>query len=806
MVVGHLKFRFLLGLLGFYVSFYPQLTWAQSSSLMFPERSRLDAGRGTLLVGAVAFEGLRRIDSENLESRITTRVGKRVSPSQVREDILALTRTGFFERVQVFAEPLGDGKEKITFVVQERPAILEIQFSGNSEVKTDELKDTIGLRTFEILDLSKLQTAREKIIKAYEDKGYFLIRVDSRLEELPEQDGLKIIFEINEGEKVRVKQIRFLGNHKLADSVLKERLITQEGGFFSFFSGSGTFRQDAFDRDMQILRLVYFNEGFVDVQIDRPQVNVSPDRTGLFITIKIDEGQQYRVGQVDFRGDLLFSSQEFLEKTSIQKREIFSYEVMQKDLEALQAAYGDLGYAYANVIPNIQKNERERIVNITFEFERGEKVYFGRFTVVGNQRTRDKVVRREMRIIEGELYNETRRRRSLQNIRRLGFFEEVEFRTSADPNDPQIMNVDVVVKERNTGSIQFAAGYGSFSGFTLQGQFRQENFLGLGQKLGASLGLSRDYSSYDFSFTEPNIYDSDWSVGFDLYQRFINQFEYEESRTGAAVRLGYPLGEYTHVYFRYLYNIAKLTAITDSLNNVQTDLELFPLDTVSGDTSSVRTTLEYDTRDDRFTPTGGVLASTSFDYAGLGGSINYGRGSATYRYFYNVFWDVVWRNNLNYGLIFPLRENTEPPFNELYLLGGADSLRGYRSRRVGKSKFSNLTYNTLLAGISNGTFKGTEADARRRANKPFGGRQQLLYQTEFEFPLVKEAKIKGVVFYDVGQAEDDITDYDFYSSFGFGFRWFSLLGPLRFEWGFPLRQLETSPDPSIFEFSIGSPF
>lgn len=305
---------------------------------------------------------------------------------------------------------------------------------------------------------------------------------------------------------------------------------TIEGGFFSFMSGSGSYKQDAFDRDMMILRMLYFNDGYVQVKIDRPQVYVTPDKKNIYITIRIDEGEQFDVGDVDFSGDLLFSRQELADSIQINKQKVFSYDTLQKDLGELQAKYGDLGYAFANVIPRTRINEKDRKVDITFEFDKGNKVYFGQINVLGNSKTRDKVLRRELKIKEGELYNETRRRKSLENIQRLGFFDEVNFKTSTPPEKPDQLNIDIVVKERNTGSIQLGAGYGSATGFTLQGQVNQANFLGRGQKMGAGLSLSRDVNIYNFNFTEPYFNDTDWSLGGDLYQSQTNRYDYQEQK------------------------------------------------------------------------------------------------------------------------------------------------------------------------------------------------------------------------------------------------------------------------------------
>lgn len=757
------------------------------------------ASASSEVIKEIKVEGQKKIEADAVLAKIKSQVGQSLNPQTLRSDLVSLFETGFFADVQIRRKSVAGGVE-LTYTIVEKPSITEILVEGNSEVKTEEVLEAAGLRAFEILNMGRLKEATEKIQKVYEDKGFFLARITAEVEDVTKDEQVKVRFKIQENEKVKVRQITFLGNRKLKDGFLKGNLQTNEEGFFSFMSDSGAFKQDAFDRDVQRLRFIYFNQGYVQVKIDRPQVYVTPDKRSMYITIRIEEGEQFDIGEIDFAGDLLFPRNELAQGLEVDKQTTFSYELLQRDLAALQAKYGDLGYAFANVIPRTRINERDRKVDVTFEFDKGSKVYFGRINVVGNSKTRDKVVRRELRIREGELYNETRRRQSLERIQRLGFFEEVVFKTSTPPDQPDVLNIDITVKERNTGSIQLGAGYGSATGFNLNGQVNQSNFLGKGQRLGAGLNISRDTSTYNLNFTEPYFRDTEWSLGFDVYQSFSRRLEYDEKKLGGALRAGHPLSDDLFGSLRYKLDETDLEAQKDSTGNITTDTDLYRLPTATGITSSLTGTLEFDQRNDRFSPSKGIYASVSLEYAGLGGDLKYTKGSTTFRYFKKLFWEVVWRNNLSYSFISAHEDGVEPPFNELYLLGGPYSLRGYRFFRVGRTRFSQKAYNDAIAA-------GASIErANLIAQRPYGGTQQALYQTEFEFPLIAEAGIKGVAFYDIGQAEDEIISDNFYSNVGFGFRWFSPIGPLRFEWGFPLKKLETSPDPVVFDFSIGSPF
>ncbi len=731
-------------------------------------------------IRSIEIKGNRKIEADAIIESIESQKGSSLDRSKIRRDIQEIFNMGYFYDVKVFRNNVAGGVA-LTYEVLEKPSIVEIYFNNNVDIDDEELREATGIKTYSILNTNQIQEALEKMQKLYEDKGFFLANISYELKEIDSQgDRLALHFNIQENDKVSVKSIHLVGNTKIPDSVLKGRMATQEGGLFSFISSSGNFKQELFERDLQAITYSYFNEGYVQVKVEKPQVSVTPDKKSILISIFIEEGKQYNVGSVDFSGDLLFTQEDLNDFVDIDESEIFVYETLQKDLQALQAKYGDLGYAFANIIPRTKINEEKQEVDITFDIDKGQKAYFGKINVVGNTKTRDKVVRRELFIFEGELYNETKKRESLANVRRLGFFDEVNFRTSTPPGQPQILDIDIVVKERNTGSIQVGAGYSSFQRFILNAQINQTNLFGRGQRLGLTINYSELDSRFNFSFTEPFFLDTPWSVGTDFFYTSRNTLNFVENRIGVALRLGHPIAKYLNTFVRY-----KLDETNIDLDDNNGDPDLFPVETVDGITSSVTTTLVYDQRDDRLVPKDGVFGSFSFEYAGLGGDNKFLKTIANARYYKKVFWELVWRNNITYGNIQTLDDERGVPFNELFLLGGANTLRGFRFFQVGKRKFSVL----------------------RGEERPFGGEQQLFYNLEFEFPLITEAGIRGVSFYDIGFADDSLEFDEFRSNYGFGFRWFSPIGPLRFEWGFPVdRQRELGEAPFNFEFAIGTPF
>lgn len=763
----------------------------------------------TKTVEEIQVRGNKKIEKDAILQKLSNKKGLELDVKAVPQEVQRLFSTGYFQDIEVRESKGSRGGVVLTYEVVEKPSVSFVEYKGNSELDDDELAELTKIKVFEIIDYAKITRGVSDIQKAYEEKGYFLAKVDYEVKD-DGRGGVKVLFTISENDQVIVKRISFIGNKKVPASDIKGRMLTQEGGFFSGVSGSGTYKQDAFEQDIQLISFLYFNKGYVKAKVSRPEVTVTPDKKGIYISIRVDEGMQYHTGEVSFSGDLLFSTEELMDTASIDASDIFVYETVQADIRAFTAKYGDLGYAYTNVIPRTFIRDDEKKVDIVYNFDKGKKVYFGTINVIGNSRTRDKVVRRELRIGEGELYNETRKRESLDNIRRLGFFEQVQFNTKTPAGRDDLMDIDIVVKERNTGSFQLGAGYSSFSGVIFNAQLNQANFLGKGQNVGLQIDYSDLQKRYRLNFTEPYFYDTLWTVGFDIYRNESNiPGLFQEKVEGGALRVGHPIwGRYFYGFLRYKIDTTELDMVpgpnaTDILNP----------ETAEGLTSSITASVEYDKRNDRFAPTKGIHTSASYEVAGLGGGLNYRKADAFFRWYHNVFWNLVLRTNFAYGIV-EGPKNRPIPFTKRYRLGGPFNMRGFDFSDVGRREFSALN-EAWLRGDS--SFDGIDlpanpnpvsaAEAARRANVVIGGTQQALAMIELEFPLVKEAGIRGVTFYDVGMADDNIVDNRFREDFGFGVRWFSPIGPLRFEWGFPLdRRAELQEEGSEFHFAIGTPF
>lgn len=763
------------------------------------------------VVEAIKIVGNKKIEKDAVIQKLTNQTGTTLDELAVRDEVKKLFATGYFQDIEVSANAGTKGGVILTYKVVEKPSVSAVEYKGNSEIDDDELSELTKIKVFEIIDYAKITHGVADILKAYEEKGYFLAKVKYRVED-DSRNGVKIIFDITENDRVLVKRISFIGNGEVPASDIKARMQTREGGFFSFVSGSGTYKQDAFEQDIQLISFLYFNKGYVKAKVSRPEVTVTPDKKGIYITIRVEEGEQYHTGEVSFSGDLLFTTEELTDTATIDGTDVFVYETVQTDIKAFTAKYGDLGYAYTNVIPRTFIRDEDKKVDIVYDFDKGKKVYFGTINVVGNSRTRDKVVRRQLRIGEGELYNETKKRESLANIRRLGFFEQVQFNTKTPEGRDDLMDIDIVVKERNTGSFQLGAGYSSFSGPIFNAQLNQQNFLGKGQNVGLQINYSKIQKSYRLNFTDPYYNDTLWSVGTDLYRNDNNiPGLYRQKVEGGAFRIGHP------IWGRYFYGFIR-AKIDDTVLNMTPGINatdrLVP-SSAEGMTRSITASVEYDKRNDRFNPTKGIHTSASYEVAGIGGGLTYQKADAYFRFYHNLFWNLIFRTNLAYGIV-QGPKNRPIPFTKRYRLGGPFNMRGFNFSQVGRTEFSDEVYN-YQAG--NPPFDGSNANlptnsnpvsdelAKQRAQVVVGGTQQVLAMFELVFPLVKDAGIRGVTFYDVGLADNEIIGRNFRRDYGFGIRWFSPIGPLRFEWGIPVeRRYPFREQASKFNFAIGTPF
>ncbi|MCG2829662.1 MAG: outer membrane protein assembly factor BamA, partial [Desulfobacteraceae bacterium] len=494
----------------------------------------------------------------------------------------------------------------------------------------------------------------------------------------------------------------------------------------------------------------------------------------IYITIKTDEGPRFKVGEVDIEGDIVLSKEELAKKLKINKEEFFNREVVRNDVLALTDIYSDEGYAYAEITPRIDKNFDQLIVNICYVIKKGQQVFFEKIIIAGNTKTRDKVIRRELKVYEQELFSGRQLKRGMRNLHRLDFFEDIKVNTiKGSSDDKMILKIDV--SEKPTGTFSFGGGYSSVENLFLMASISQRNLFGRGQILNLKGEIGGRTNKYTLSFTEPWLFDIPLSATFDLYNWDRDYDSYDKNSIGSSVRFGYPVFDFTRLYLSYKYEIGDVSNIEADASESIWEME--------GENvlSSISTTLRYDSRDRIFNPTEGQNHSVSMEYAGIGGDIGFTKYLAETGWYIPMFWGTVGFMHGETGYVKESSGEKLPDYERFYL-GGMNSMRGFDWQDI----------------------HVTDEDGAE-----IGGETYIQFNIEFIFPLIKKAGIVGVIFYDTGNvygSNESIELGDMRKSAGFGFRWYSPIGPIRLENGYILDPEEGEDTGGRWDFTMGAAF
>jgi outer membrane protein insertion porin family len=589
---------------------------------------------------------------------------------------------------------------------------------------------------------------------------------------------------------------------------------TKEGGHLSFLTNSGNYQQQVFQKDVKRLTQYYYTKGFVTVRVGSPTVELSKDKRFLSITIPVDEGEKFYAGSVDISGELLFDKSKLREHTKMREGDLFDYSQVSKDVRELMRVYQDEGYANANVTPLTSINRKDETVDLKYNIEKGRKVYFGRVEIQGNTKTRDPVIRRELEFQEGQLYSKTDIQESKAALRRLGFFKNIKFRTR-EGTTPKKVKVIIELDERQTGQFQIGAGFSSTESFVGNARISQDNLFGRGQSLSLQAQISGIRQQFNLRFREPWFMGSRWQFSFELFNSSLLFNDFSEQRTGGSITMGYPISE---AFDWNLENSGELRV--EGTYQLQ-DVELAPggrtgqATSTSGSffrgglTSSMEFRTTYDTRNNVLFPTDGQLHWASVEYADDPLTLSQNefiKYDGQVRWYFPLIWKFALRLSAEMGYVASTNPNQPVPLSERYLVGGPRTVRGFERYTLGGSR--SVATSTTDPGASLTGFN-------------IGGNKQLIFTGEIQFPILRAAGLKGVLFADAGNGFSTGRPYslrmDLFSSpknsyrdvlrtaVGFGFRWRSPIAPLRFEWGFPLERLR-SEKPVVFEFSFGRAF
>jgi len=721
-------------------------------------------------VADVLVEGNSRIEADAIKRQILTKPGEIFFAKNLSQDIKRVFDMGFFEDVRVESEDRADGKV-IIFKVKEKSTVRLIKLKGNNVFNDDELRENLDIRTGSILNLFRINSNIERIETIYKEKNYHNVKVSYEIEEL-ENNQADLTFTIDEGEKIRIRSIVFEGNNTYSDKKLKGLMKTSEKGFFSWLTSSGDLKREDLSQDVARLQGFYQNNGFIQARVGEPQVDFLEDL--IKITIKIDEGPQFKVGTVDMKGDLVLSREQLMEKIQITKETYYNREVVRNDVLALTDIYSDEGYAYADIAPLIEKNDETLTVDIVYNINKNQQVHFEKIIITGNTKTRDKVIRRELKVHEHEIYSGQLLKEGVRNLFRLDYFEDVKVDSQkGSSDDSMILRIDV--KEKPTGAFSFGGGYSSVESMFVIGSVSQRNLFGRGQILELKASLGGESTRYTLSFTEPWLFDIPLSSGFDLYDWKRDYDEYDKDARGGVIRFSYPIFDHTRFYTYYKYETAKIDDIDEDAS--KSIKELAGTNTESAISAAIR----YDTRDKLFNPTEGQNHAFTVQYSGLGGDIGFTKYIAELGVYFPLFWDTVGFIHTEGGYINDVSGKLLPDYEKFYL-GGINSLRGFDWRDI---------------------YIPDEDGAKT------GGHKYVQLNLEYIFPLVKKAGLVGVVFYDTGNVygKDESVDLgSLRQSAGAGFRWYSPLGPIRLEYGYILDQKDTDEGSGQWEFSMGAAF
>ncbi len=736
----------------------------------------------------VQIKGNRRIESAAILNVLKVRAGDIHFGDKTDADIRSIFKLGYFQDVQALLEQSDKGTV-LVYTVLEKPIIRDIKFEGNKELTTEKLKEAIEFRQNSIFSAKDLAKSVAKIKKLYGDDGFYLADIEPKVDKSSPSD-LSVTFKITEGKKVLIKNIRFDGSKAFSDRKLRGTMESKESWFMSWLTGAGTYKEEVLKNDALLITDFYLNNGFINVKVGEPVVKLNDAKTALEVSIGITEGDQYRIGEIGFKGELLEPAADLRKKLKSEPGEIFNRAILRTDIFALTDSYGDKGYAFANVNPQTRPDLDKKTVDIFFDMEKGELVTIERISIAGNPKTRDKVIRRELRVTENELYSSTGMKRSKQNLMNLGFFEEANVAT-AKGSASNRLNVNIDVKEKPTGTFSIGGGYSSLDGLIGQGSVQQANFFGLGLKANLSASIGGKSQTYSVGITDPHFLDTNFTLGGDIYRSERDYLDYSRRLMGGDIKVGYPINDSVGTFFMYKYEIKDINQPTVAYQTLHDqDPDNYPIGTTT--TSSLLGSITHNNTDYRLDPTTGMINSLAIEYAGLGGDNKYAKYTADNTWFHPVYKKLIFSTKLNLGFI---QEVGKPiPIDEKFYLGGIFSLRGYKARTVSPTKVQLPR-----------DFNGNPGNERVY----LGGDTQFFGNTEFTFPLLQEVGVKGVVFFDYGNAFSDKSKMfdSMLMSYGGGIRWSSPIGPLRLEYGIPINPRGgIDSNSGRFEFSIGSLF
>ena len=736
----------------------------------------------------IRVEGIQRTEAGTVFNYLPVRVGDRLTEAGASASIKALYATGFFRDVRIEA----DGSVMVV-VVDERPAIAQVNFEGVKEFDKDGLKaglKEVGLAESRIFDRALLDRAEQELKRQYLSRGLYSARIKASTTPL-ERNRVAVNFEVVEGEVAKIRKIGVVGNKAFDDETVLELFQLTTPGWLTWYTKNDQYSKQKLSADLERLRSFYLDQGYLDFSIDATQVSISADKRDVFITVNVTEGEKYTISGVRLTGDLILDEKDYRELVTIRPGETFSRRKLTETNKAITDRLGDEGYAFANVnaSPEVDRDKRE--VAFTIFVDPGRRVYVRRIDVSGNTRTRDEVVRREMRQMESGWYDASKINRSRTRVERLGFFDEVNVETPPVPGTTDQVDVNFSVKERPTGNLMFGAGFSSSEKIIINASISQQNLFGSGNSASLSVNTSRVNKTLSLSFTNPYFTVDGVSFGWDIYQRNVDPTSltvarYETDSIGGGIRFGYPIAEDDKINFGLAVDRTKITTFDDSPDRYKRFCDDFDCESVTSLIGTIG--WSRDGRDSFLYPTKGTYQRVLFETALPPGTLRYGKLIYEHQRWFPIGSDFSLMLNGEIGWAKGW-DNKPLPFYKSFYAGGIGSVRGFEQSSLGPQFI----------------------DSNTGDRESLGGDRRVIGNAEFYFPVPGSGRDKSFrisAFVDAGQVYGEGEPLKLselrYSS-GLAFSWSSPIGPLKFSLGWPLNK-EPEDRTQRFQFQLGSIF
>jgi outer membrane protein insertion porin family len=731
------------------------------------------------VIREIRVTGTKRISPETIQSYLTFTVGDRYDPFQANQSVKALIATGLFENVNIRQ----NGGTVTVEIVNENPIVNQVVFEGNSDIKDETLAPEVQLKPRSVFTRAKAQSDVQRILDVYRRSGYYAVQVDAKIIEL-DNGRLNVVFEISEGPETKVLSISFIGNRAYSDSQLRSVVTTTESNLLSFLKSTDVYDPDRLNLDREFLRRYYLRNGYADARIVSAVADLDPEGKGFYITFTIEEGELYNFGPINVESTLASVDPNSLRDEILSvEGEIYNAQKVDDTAEKMTVAVAEQGFAFGQIRPRVERDPISRLILVTYIVEQGPRVYIDRINVVGNARTRDYVIRREIRLAEGDAYNRRLVDQARLRLTRLGFFKSV--RVTREPgSSPDRVILSFLVEEQPTGEFSIAAGFSSNDGVIGEIAFTERNLLGKGQFLRLKLAGSVENLQADLSFTEPRFMDQDIAAGFDAFHKesdFQDESGFSQRKTGGALRAGFALTD--EVTFQ-----TKYTLLQDEVFDVDPATASAAIIDVEGERiiSSIGYTISYDTRDNRASPSRGIFLSANQEFAGVGGDVQYIESTAEARGYYPVYEGITLVGRVIGGYITGWGGQDVAAVDAFFK--GGETIRGFGNSGIGP--------------------RDANGDA-------IGGKVFYAGTVELRFPiplLPEDFGFSGAVFADAGSVYD--TDFDgagvqdddtLRSSVGASVLWNSPVGPLRADFAWVLTDADFD-EQELFRFGASTKF